>query len=62
MGAAPGLSPARARVAALLVPVAAVLLQLCAAFNLDAETRVVLSGPRGTYFGYSVEFFSNLSR
>lgn len=36
-----------------------ILVQLCAAFNLDTETRVVFTGPRNTYFGYSVEFFSN---
>lgn len=43
-------------------PVVVALLQLCAAFNLDTEERVVFTGPRGSYFGYSVEFFSNSSR
>uniref|UniRef100_A0A8C9ZTP3 Integrin subunit alpha 5 n=1 Tax=Sander lucioperca TaxID=283035 RepID=A0A8C9ZTP3_SANLU len=38
-----------------------VLVQLCAAFNLDTEELVVFTGPRGSYFGYSVEFFSNSS-
>uniref|UniRef100_A0A7N8YNX6 Integrin alpha-5-like n=1 Tax=Mastacembelus armatus TaxID=205130 RepID=A0A7N8YNX6_9TELE len=38
-----------------------VLVQLCAAFNLDTETRVVFTGPPGSYFGYSLEFFSNSS-
>uniref|UniRef100_A0A3B3CX23 Uncharacterized protein n=1 Tax=Oryzias melastigma TaxID=30732 RepID=A0A3B3CX23_ORYME len=45
----------------MLVPVLATLIHLCAAFNLDPETRAVFSGPRGSYFGYSVEFFSNSS-
>ncbi|XP_047439331.1 integrin alpha-5-like [Mugil cephalus] len=68
MGNVPGLSPSRSpwgkcgHGTALAVPVVvAVLIQLCAAFNLDAEKRVVFSGPRGSYFGYSVEFFSNSS-
>ncbi|KAK2862605.1 hypothetical protein Q5P01_002138 [Channa striata] len=57
-------SPDRGRLrprTAPLVPVVLVLVQLCAAFNLDTETRVVFSGPRGSYFGYSVEFFGNSS-
>ncbi|XP_036007811.1 integrin alpha-5 [Fundulus heteroclitus] len=67
MGALPGLSPPRrprgdrCRRAALLLPVAAAVLQLCSAFNLDAEGRAVFTGPRGSYFGYSVEFFGNSS-
>lgn len=51
----------RAR-AVWLVPVVVALAQLCATFNLDTEERVVFSGPRGSYFGYSVEFFSDPSR
>uniref|UniRef100_A0A3B4F9F6 Integrin alpha-5-like n=1 Tax=Pundamilia nyererei TaxID=303518 RepID=A0A3B4F9F6_9CICH len=35
--------------------------QLGAAFNLDTENRVVFTGPPGSYFGYSVEFFKNSS-
>ncbi|XP_077430217.1 integrin alpha-5-like [Vanacampus margaritifer] len=46
----------------LLVPaVLLVLTQFCHAFNLDTEKRVVFTGPRGSYFGYSVEFFSRNS-
>ncbi|KAM7402700.1 hypothetical protein PAMP_017915 [Pampus punctatissimus] len=67
MGTIPGLSPTRSwgkrcHHSVLLVPVVvAVSLQLCAAFNLDTEKRVVFTGPQGSYFGYSVEFFSNSS-
>uniref|UniRef100_A0A3B5LVF8 Uncharacterized protein n=1 Tax=Xiphophorus couchianus TaxID=32473 RepID=A0A3B5LVF8_9TELE len=67
MGALPGLSPSyrprgdRRRRAALLLPVVAAALQLCVAFNLDAEGRSVFTGKRGSYFGYSVEFFGNSS-
>uniref|UniRef100_A0A8C5FSH9 Integrin alpha-5-like n=1 Tax=Gadus morhua TaxID=8049 RepID=A0A8C5FSH9_GADMO len=35
---------------------------LCAAFNLDTETRLTFTGPAGSYFGYSVDFFSNPAR
>lgn len=68
MGTVPGLSPTRpwgqccqrtVRVAPVVV---ALLVQLCAAFNLDTEKRVVFTGPPGSYFGYSVEFFTNSSR
>ncbi|XP_034023302.1 integrin alpha-5-like [Thalassophryne amazonica] len=45
----------------LTVPVVAVLVQFCAAFNLDTENCATFSGPQGTYFGYSVEFFTNSS-
>ncbi|XP_051272173.1 integrin alpha-5 [Dicentrarchus labrax] len=66
MGTVAGLSPTRSwgkccQYTVWVVPVVVVLLQLCAAFNLDTEKRVVFSGPRGSYFGYSVEFFSNSS-
>ncbi|XP_034387914.1 integrin alpha-5-like isoform X1 [Cyclopterus lumpus] len=65
MGTAAALSPTRCRRAASVGPVVAaavlVLAQLCAAFNLDTERRVVYSGPLGSYFGYSVEFFGNSS-
>uniref|UniRef100_A0A8D0A0P8 Integrin subunit alpha 5 n=1 Tax=Sander lucioperca TaxID=283035 RepID=A0A8D0A0P8_SANLU len=64
MGTVPGLSPTRGKCchyAVLAVPVVVVLVQLCAAFNLDTEELVVFTGPRGSYFGYSVEFFSNSS-
>uniref|UniRef100_A0A3P9JZX3 Integrin alpha-5 n=1 Tax=Oryzias latipes TaxID=8090 RepID=A0A3P9JZX3_ORYLA len=66
MGSAPARAAARARCrrwvrVRILVPVLAALIHLCAAFNLDPETRVVFSGSRGSYFGYSVEFFSNTS-
>ncbi|XP_071776208.2 integrin alpha-5-like [Centroberyx gerrardi] len=64
MGTVPGLSPLQSRGkrchgTVLVVPVVVALVQLCAAFNLDTEKRVVFTGPRGSYFGYSVEFFSN---
>uniref|UniRef100_A0A8C6UYU1 Integrin subunit alpha 5 n=1 Tax=Neogobius melanostomus TaxID=47308 RepID=A0A8C6UYU1_9GOBI len=35
------------------------LLHFCSSFNLDTEQRVVFSGPPGSYFGYSVEFYGN---
>ncbi|XP_061640859.1 integrin alpha-5-like isoform X2 [Phyllopteryx taeniolatus] len=48
--------------AVLLVPaVVLVLTTFCNSFNLDTEKRVVFTGPRGSYFGYSVDFFSNSS-
>ncbi|KAM4625575.1 integrin alpha-5-like isoform 2-T2 [Polymixia lowei] len=43
----------------LVLPVVVCLAQLCAAFNLDAERRVIFTGPEGSYFGYSVEFFND---
>lgn len=50
------------RQAVWFVPVVALLVRFCAAFNLDEQERVVFSGPRGSYFGYSVEFFSSSAR
>lgn len=44
-----------------LVPVVLLLLHVCNSFNLDTEQRVVFTGPPGSYFGYSVEFFGNTS-
>ncbi|KAM6977225.1 integrin alpha-5 [Aplochiton taeniatus] len=32
-------------------------LPFCAPFNLDVENPTVYSGPNGSYFGYSVEFY-----
>nr|XP_020448817.1 integrin alpha-5-like isoform X1 [Monopterus albus] len=65
MGSVPGLSPPWSRgkcyYTVLVAPLVVVLVQLCAAFNLDTETRVVFTGPQGSYFGYSLEFFSNSS-
>lgn len=29
----------------------------CEAFNLDVESPAVYSGPRGSYFGYAVDFY-----
>ncbi|KAG7470326.1 integrin alpha-5-like [Solea senegalensis] len=60
MGNVPGPAGKPRQCCALLGLVVA-LLQLCAAFNLDTDTRLVFSGPPGSYFGYSVEFFGNSS-
>ncbi|XP_035238653.1 integrin alpha-5 [Anguilla anguilla] len=49
-------SNSRSRLSALLSLLIAVL-PLCAAFNLDVENPTVYSGPNGSYFGYSVEFY-----
>ncbi|KAM9758725.1 integrin alpha-5-like [Menidia menidia] len=54
------MGPGAPRACALLLPVVA-LLARAAAFNLDAHARRVLSGPGGSHFGYSVEFFGNSS-
>ncbi|XP_068598021.1 integrin alpha-5-like [Brachionichthys hirsutus] len=68
MGTVPGLPPSRSwgrRQRTVWVAHVAMVLglgQLCAAFNLDTENRVVFTGPRGSYFGYSVEFFISSSR
>lgn len=66
MGTVLGLSPPRSwgkccHYTVLAVPVVVLWLQLCTAFNLDTEKRVVFTGPPGSYFGYSVEFFSQAS-
>lgn len=34
-----------------------VLLPCCSSFNLDVENPAVYSGPNGSYFGYSVDFY-----
>lgn len=47
--------------AAVVLVATASLAQLCAAFNLDAEERVVFGGTPGSYFGYAVEFSSDSS-
>uniref|UniRef100_A0A4W4DWC5 Integrin alpha-2 domain-containing protein n=1 Tax=Electrophorus electricus TaxID=8005 RepID=A0A4W4DWC5_ELEEL len=39
----------------------AVLSSLCAAFNLDVERPSTYSGPGGSYFGYSVDFYGTNS-
>ncbi|XP_061901299.1 integrin alpha-5-like [Entelurus aequoreus] len=46
---------------ALVLLLLLVLTQLGAAFNLDASDSLVFTGPPGSYFGYSVEFFANSS-
>ncbi|XP_039859278.1 integrin alpha-5-like [Simochromis diagramma] len=66
MGTVPGLSPTRSwgkccECAVLALPVVVLWFQLGAAFNLDTENRVVFTGPPGSYFGYSVDFFKNSS-
>lgn len=30
---------------------------VCDAFNLDVENPTVYSGPKGSYFGYAVDFY-----
>uniref|UniRef100_A0A8C9WMQ3 Integrin, alpha 5 (fibronectin receptor, alpha polypeptide) n=1 Tax=Scleropages formosus TaxID=113540 RepID=A0A8C9WMQ3_SCLFO len=46
-----------ARWLAVSVVVLAAVLRRSAAFNLDAESPVLYSGPPGSYFGYSVDFY-----
>ncbi|CAB1315481.1 unnamed protein product [Coregonus sp. 'balchen'] len=41
------------------VVLAVVFIQVCATFNLETENRVVYSGPKGSFFGYSLDFFYN---
>ncbi|KAJ8358679.1 hypothetical protein SKAU_G00152040 [Synaphobranchus kaupii] len=45
------------RLGATLRLLIAVLPTLCAAFNLDVDSPTVYSGPSGSHFGYSVEFY-----
>ncbi|XP_035245082.1 integrin alpha-5-like [Anguilla anguilla] len=47
----------RCRIGASLHVLFAVLPTLCAAFNLDVDNPTVYSGPSGSHFGYSVEFY-----
>lgn len=64
MVSAPGLCcvvPRRPDLVPLVLVPLLLLLRFCCAFNLDTEQRVVFTGPPGSYFGYSVEFFSNAS-
>ncbi|KAJ7999621.1 hypothetical protein DPEC_G00196300 [Dallia pectoralis] len=42
-----------------VVGLAVGLFQLCATYNLDTQNRVVYSGPGGSFFGYSVDFFNS---
>lgn len=56
MAAAPR---ARRPLALLLAPLLA-LLPRCGAFNLDTDKPSVFSGPDGSYFGFSVDFFKAL--
>lgn len=44
-----------------LIVLTAVWVQMCAAFNLDVENRIVYNGPKGSFFGYSVEFYQTSS-
>uniref|UniRef100_A0A673I1B9 Uncharacterized protein n=1 Tax=Sinocyclocheilus rhinocerous TaxID=307959 RepID=A0A673I1B9_9TELE len=39
-----------------------ILLPLSVAFNLDVENPAVYTGPNGSYFGYSVDFYMTDSR
>ncbi|XP_063071491.1 integrin alpha-5-like isoform X1 [Engraulis encrasicolus] len=39
----------------------AALASACTGFNLDVKERVVYTGPEGSYFGYSVEFYDDNS-
>uniref|UniRef100_A0A8C5CI27 Integrin alpha-2 domain-containing protein n=1 Tax=Gadus morhua TaxID=8049 RepID=A0A8C5CI27_GADMO len=36
------------------------MLQFCFSFNLDVENPAVFSGPEGSYFGFSVDFFKTV--
>uniref|UniRef100_A0A4W5P4Q6 Integrin subunit alpha 5 n=1 Tax=Hucho hucho TaxID=62062 RepID=A0A4W5P4Q6_9TELE len=43
------------------VVLALVFIQQCVTFNLETENRVVYTGPKDSFFGYSVDFFYNNS-
>ncbi|XP_020348912.1 integrin alpha-5-like isoform X1 [Oncorhynchus kisutch] len=46
---------------ALFVVLTLVFIQQCATFNLETENRVVYTGPKDSFFGYSVDIFYNNS-
>uniref|UniRef100_A0A8C8EIW6 Integrin alpha-2 domain-containing protein n=1 Tax=Oncorhynchus tshawytscha TaxID=74940 RepID=A0A8C8EIW6_ONCTS len=46
---------------ALFVVLTLVFIQQCATFNLETENRVVYTGPKDSFFGYSVDVFYNNS-
>ncbi|XP_036174464.1 integrin alpha-V isoform X2 [Myotis myotis] len=54
--ASPPRPPRPARPAAGLL-LAALLLPVCGAFNLDADSPAEYAGPEGSYFGFAVDFF-----
>ncbi|XP_056145059.1 integrin alpha-V [Lampris incognitus] len=45
----------------LALAVALACLKCCASFNLDVDKPSVFSGPAGSYFGFSVDFFKPLN-
>ncbi|XP_026232437.1 integrin alpha-V-like [Anabas testudineus] len=49
-------TPTALRLLALL----SALLPRCESFNLDVDKPSVFSGPDGSYFGFSVDFFKTL--
>lgn len=51
----------RFRLCASFIVWIAALASVCAGFNLDVDNRVVYTGPEGSYFGYSVEFYVDQS-
>uniref|UniRef100_A0A674EH51 Integrin subunit alpha 5 n=1 Tax=Salmo trutta TaxID=8032 RepID=A0A674EH51_SALTR len=46
---------------ALFVVLTLVFIQQCVTFNLETENRVVYTGPKDSFFGYSVDVFYNNS-